>query len=166
MNKTSHTNEPLEGDGFNQSPNPNSNDLTTNEDFNGLVNSRIVRESESQALSNAASNVLGEVAIDAPTQKDGYDKATYRLAQRSTDRGQSPEGGVQIPVTAHPPVFPPGSAGGDAGPSALIQRARKMLATFGSFIGPGFMVSVAYSKSTALLPRSLSFQLTYICSLS
>ena len=146
MNKTSHTNEPLEGDGFNQSPNPNSNDLTTNEDFNGLVNSRTVRESESQTLSNPASNVLGDlVAIDAPTQNDHTDKATYRLAQRSTERGRSLEGGMQMPVTAHPPAFPPGSAGGDAGPSALFQRAWKMLATFGSFIGPGFMVSVAYS---------------------
>ncbi|KAJ6088961.1 hypothetical protein N7499_003815 [Penicillium canescens] len=78
MNKTSHTDEPPEGDGYNQSPNPNSNDLTTNEDFNGLVNSRTVRESNSQTLPNAASNVLGQIASDAPTENDGHGEATYR----------------------------------------------------------------------------------------
>lgn len=37
MNKTSHTDGPAEGDdGYNQSLNPNSNDLTPNEGFNGL----------------------------------------------------------------------------------------------------------------------------------
>lgn len=163
MNKTSHTDEPLEGDGYNQNPNPNSKDLTTNEDFNGLVNSRAVRESDSQALSNAASNASGEIASHAPIQKDGHGKATYRLAQRSIDRGQPPEGGMQVPVTAHPPGFPPALAGGDADPGTLIQRARKMLAIFGSFIGPGFMISVAYSMSRALSSCSLSLHLTYIC---
>ena len=163
MNKTSHTDEPLEGDGYNQNPNPNSKDLTTNEDFNGLVNSRAVRESDSQALSNAASNASGEIASHAPIQKDGHGKATYRLAQRSIDRGQSPEGGMQVPATAQPLGFPPASAGGDADPGALIQRARKMLAIFGSFIGPGFMISVAYSMSRALSSCSLSLHLTYIC---
>jgi metal iron transporter len=157
MNKTSHTDEPLEGDGYNQSPNPNSNDLTTNEDFNGLVNSRAVRESDSQALPNAASNVPGQIASDAPTENDGHGKATYRLAQRSIDRGQSPKGGLQIPATAHPPGCPPASAGADAARVALPQRVRKMLATFGSFIGAGFMISVAYSMFRTLSSRSLPF---------
>lgn len=166
MNKTSHTDEPLEGDGYNQSPNPNSNDLTTNEDFNGLVNSRAVRESNSQALLSAASNAPGEIASDTPTQNDGHGKATYRLAQRSIDRGQSPESGMQVPAIAHPLSFPPASAGGDADPGTLIQRARKMLATFSSFIGPGFMISVAYSMSRALSSRSPSLHLTYMCATS
>ncbi|KAJ6090631.1 hypothetical protein N7499_003345 [Penicillium canescens] len=106
MNKTFHTDEPVEGGGYNQSPNPNSNDLTTNEDFNGLVNSRAVRESDSQALPNAASNVTG-----------------------------------------------------------------KMLATFGSFIGPGFMISVAYidrgNYSTDIAAgASYRFRLLFIVLLS
>ena len=162
MNKTSHTDEPLEGDGYNQSPNPNSNDLTTNEDFNSLVNSRSVRESDSQTLPNAASNVPGQIASDAPTENDGHGKATYRLAQRSIDRGQSPKGGLQIPATAHPPGCPPASAGADAARVALPERVRKMLATFGSFIGPGFMISVAYSMFRTLSSRSLPLHLTYM----
>lgn len=162
MNKTSHTEEPLEGDGYNQSPNPNSSDLTTNEDFNGLVNIRAVRESDTNAVSNAASNVPGQIASDAPTESDGHGKATYRLAQRSIDRGQSTEGGLQTPAAAHPSGSPPASAGGDADPGTLIQRARKMLATFGSFIGPGFMISVAYSMSRMLSSRNLPLHLTYM----
>lgn len=118
MNKTSHSDEPLEGDGYNQSPNPNSNDLTSNEDFNGLVNSRVVRESDSQPLPNAASNVPGQIVSDAPTENDG--------------RG------------------------------ALEQRVRKMLATFGSFVGPGFMISVAYSMFRILTLRSVSLHLIYM----
>lgn len=163
MNKTSHTDEPLEGDGYNQSPNPNSNDLTTNEDFNGLVNSRAVREIDSQTLPNAASIFPGRIASDAPAGNDGHGKATYWLAQRSTDRGQSPEGGLQIPAAARPPGCPPASACGDADRVALLQRVRKILATFGSFIGPGFMVSVAYSMFRSLSSRSLPLHLTYIC---
>ncbi|KAJ6090683.1 hypothetical protein N7499_003397 [Penicillium canescens] len=156
MNKTSHTDEPLEGDGYNQSPNPNSNDLTTNEDFNGLVNRRAVRESDSQALPNAASNVPGQIASDAPTENDGHGKATYRLAQRSIDRGQSPKGA---------------SAGADAARVALPQRVRKMLAIFGSFIGPGFMISVAYidpgNYSTDIAAgASYRFRLLFIVLLS
>ncbi|CDM30417.1 hypothetical protein DTO013E5_2623 [Penicillium roqueforti] len=171
MNKTSHTEEPLEGDGYNQSPNPNSSDLTTNEDFNGLVNIRAVRESDTNAVSNAASNVPGQIASDAPTESDGHGKATYRLAQRSIDRGQSTEGGLQTPAAAHPSGSPPASAGGDADPGTLIQRARKMLATFGSFIGPGFMISVAYidpgNYSTDIAAgASYRFRLLFIVLLS
>ncbi|KAJ6093703.1 hypothetical protein N7499_003034, partial [Penicillium canescens] len=132
LNKTSHTDEPLEGDGYNQSPNPNSSDLTTNEDFNGLVDSR---------------------AVDAPTENDGHGKATYRLAQRSIDRGQSPKGGLQIPATAHHAGCPPASAGADAARVALPQRVRKMLATFGSFIGPGFMISLIQAITRPTSPQ-------------
>ncbi|KAJ6088908.1 hypothetical protein N7499_004159 [Penicillium canescens] len=156
MNKTSHTDEPLEGDGYNQSPNPNSNDLTTNEDFKCLVNSRAVRESDSQELPNAASNVPGQTASDAPTENDGHGKATYRLAQRSIDRGQSPKGGLQIPAIAHPPGCPPASAGADAACVALPQRVRKMLAIFGSLIGRGFMISVAYGKKSCKMANLIS----------
>ncbi|KAJ6041299.1 hypothetical protein N7460_006689 [Penicillium canescens] len=156
INKTSHTDEPLQGDGYNQSPNPNSNDLTTNEDFNGLVNSRTVRESDSQTLPNAASNVPRQIASDAPTENDGHGEASYRLPQRSIDRGQSPKGA---------------SAGADAARVALPQRVRKMLATFGSFIGPGFMISVAYidpgNYSTDIAAgASYRFRLLFIVLLS
>ncbi|KAI8664494.1 hypothetical protein NCS57_00489500 [Fusarium keratoplasticum] len=169
MNKTSHTDEPLKGDnGYNQSPNPNSSDLTTNEDFNGLVNSRAVLQDDSQALPDAASNVPGQIASDAPIENAGRAKATYRLAYRSIDRGQPPDGGLRMPAPAHPPPAP---AGDDADRGTPLQRLKKMLITVGSFVGPGFMISVAYidpgNYSTDIAAgASYRFRLLFIVLLS
>jgi hypothetical protein len=143
MNKTSHTDEPFEGDdGYNQSPNPNSNALTTNQDFNGLVNSRAALNGDSEAQADAASNVSGQIASDAPVETANNAKATYRLAHRSIDRGQPSYGGLRLNAPANPQPAP---AGGDADHGTPAQRLKKMFITVGSFVGPGFMVSVAYS---------------------
>ncbi|KAL6362639.1 hypothetical protein LRP88_03934 [Fusarium phalaenopsidis] len=169
MNKTSHTDEPLKGDnGYNQSPNPNSSDLTTNEDFNGLVNSRAVLQDDSQAPPDAASNVSGQIASDVPIENAGRAKATYRLAYRSMDRGQPPDGGLRMPAPAHPPPAPAGD-GADRG--TPLQRLKKMLITVGSFVGPGFMISVAYidpgNYSTDIAAgASYRFRLLFIVLLS
>ena len=43
----------------------------------------------------------------------------------------------------------PGGGGGDRGrraPVGRLERARTAIVTFGKFVGPGFMVAVAYSK--------------------
>lgn len=37
--------------------------------------------------------------------------------------------------------------------SAHLERARNVVITFGKFIGPGFMVAVAYSKIVISPPR-------------
>ncbi|KAJ4328725.1 NRAMP-like transporter smf-3 [Fusarium piperis] len=169
MNKTSHTDEPLKGDnGYNQSPNPNSNDLTTNEDFNGLVNIRAVLQDDSRALPDAASNAPGRIASDAPLDNAGRAKATYRLAYRSIDHGQPPDGGLRMPAHAHPSPAP---AGDDADRGTPLQRLKKMLVTIGSFIGPGFMISVAYidpgNYSTDIAAgASYRFRLLFIVLLS
>ncbi|KAF4345635.1 manganese transporter [Fusarium beomiforme] len=142
MNKTSHTDEPFEGDdGYNQSPNPNSNALTTNEDFNGLVNSRAALTGDSGAQADAASNVSGQIIGDAPVKTADKAKAMYRLAHRSIDRGQPSYGGLQVNAPANPAPAP---TGGDADHDTPVQRLKKIFITVGSFIGPGFMVSVAY----------------------
>uniref|UniRef100_A0A0D2XLC3 Manganese transporter n=1 Tax=Fusarium oxysporum (strain Fo5176) TaxID=660025 RepID=A0A0D2XLC3_FUSOF len=138
MNKTSHTDEAFEGDaGYDQSPNPNFSDLTTNADFNGLVNSRTSLNDGSRALPDAAANMSGQIANDAPTETPGGSKAKLGLAHRSIDHGQ-PSGGLPS-APANPPA-PAGSA--DNG--TPIQRLKEMLIKVGSFIGPGFMISVAY----------------------
>jgi metal iron transporter len=165
MNKTSHTDEPFEGDdGYNQSPNPNSSDLTTNADFNGLVNSRTSLNDGSRALPDAAANMSGQIANDAPTETPGGSKAKLRLAHRSIDHGQ-PSGGLPS-APANPPA-PAGSA--DNG--TPIQRLKEMLIKFGSFIGPGFMISVAYidpgNYSTDIAAgASYRFRLLFIVLLS
>ncbi|KAJ6037437.1 hypothetical protein N7444_010142 [Penicillium canescens] len=150
MYKASHTDEPLEGDGYNQSPNPNSNDLTINEDFNNLVNSRAERESDSQTLQTQ------------PRTSQGNYPAM--LLPKMT-------GGLQISATAYPLGCLRASVVANAARVALPQRVRKMLATFGSFIGPGFRISVAYigpgNYSTNIAAgASYSFRLLFIVLLS
>ncbi|KAJ6091154.1 hypothetical protein N7499_003305 [Penicillium canescens] len=145
MYKASHTDEPLEGDGYNQSPNPNSNDLTINEDFNNLVNSRAERESDSQTLQTQ------------PRTSQGNYPAM--LLPKMTVTARPPTGWLSASVVAN------------AARVALPQRVRKMLATFGSFIGPGFRISVAYigpgNYSTNIAAgASYSFRLLFIVLLS
>ncbi|KAI1034422.1 hypothetical protein LB504_004528 [Fusarium proliferatum] len=166
MNKTSHTDEPFEGDdGYNQSPNPNSSDLTTNADFNGLVNSRTSLQGDSRALPDAASNMSGQIANDTATETPGHGKAKLRLAHRSLDHGQ-PSGGLRS-APANPPPAPAGSA--DNG--TPFQRLKETLAKIGYFIGPGFMISVAYidpgNYSTDIAAgASYRFRLLFIVLLS
>ncbi|KNB01526.1 manganese transporter [Fusarium oxysporum f. sp. lycopersici 4287] len=165
MNKTSHTDEAFEGDaGYDQSPNPNFSDLTTNADFNGLVNSRTSLNDGSRALPDAAANMSGQIANDAPTETPGGSKAKLGLAHRSIDHGQ-PSGGLPS-APANPPA-PAGSA--DNG--TPIQRLKEMLIKVGSFIGPGFMISVAYidpgNYSTDIAAgASYRFRLLFIVLLS
>ncbi|KAF5714029.1 manganese transporter [Fusarium globosum] len=167
MNKTSHTDEPFEGDdGYNQSPNPNSSDLTTNADFNGLVNSRTSLQGDSRALPDAASNIQsGQIANDTPTETPGHGKAKLRLAHRSIDHGQ-PSGRLRS-APANPPPAPAGPA--DNG--TPFQRLKDTLAKIGYFIGPGFMISVAYidpgNYSTDIAAgASYRFRLLFIVLLS
>lgn len=194
MNQTSRTDEPYEGDdGLNQSPNAFSNDLITNQDFNGIANARTQRpgnggrtmDSSGQAITNTdppnAPLQPDRVAAGAPTPA-----RPAGTARRSSDDNDDDR--VAIHAAAAAPDAPgqaPGSvrgrtaqvfrdylqrkmsSGGDgsghpspvlAAPAATtttakaggspIARAMRVLVTFGKFVGPGFMVSVAYSKTS------------------
>lgn len=147
MNRPSRTDEPYEGEGYNQSPSPLSNDLTTNEDLNGTVNARELgpaRDSK-EALAGA-----GDVAItrsDDSWGKDGVGPATGNPSAKSPGLGQ-PEGedALAAPLPTLHSQHP--SNGGDEGSvqKGILVRAWSALVKFGSFVGPGFMISVAYSK--------------------
>ncbi|KAF5672059.1 manganese transporter [Fusarium heterosporum] len=169
MNKTSHTDEPYEGDnGYNQSPNPNSSDLTTNEDFNGLVNSRSSLRDDTSAFPEASSNISGQVSALAPVKDSSHGEPTTGLVHRSIDRGQPSDGGLRVSASANPPA-PAGDA--DNGNDTPLQRLKKTVIKAGSFIGPGFMISVAYidpgNYSTNITAgASYRFRLLFIVLLS
>lgn len=142
MNKPSRTDEPQKGDGYNQSPNELSNDLTTNQDLNGISNSRTQRRGD-----------------EGPSiQSSGQDPYLDGLSQL-----RDPEGGQRMPAKDGAaagslvvdrqaregpfelgPGVPPSDDDGDGQRSAL-RRARNAVFTFIRFIGPGFMVAVSYS---------------------
>ncbi|TQN65336.1 Manganese transporter SMF1 [Colletotrichum shisoi] len=146
MNRPSRTDEPCEGEGYNQSPSPLSNDLTTNEDLNGTVNARELgpaRDSK-EALAGA-----GDVAItrsDDSWGRDGVGPAAGDPSAKSAGLGQ-PEGedALAAPLpTLHSQR--PSNGGGVEGPvrRGIFVRAWSAVVKFGSFVGPGFMISVAY----------------------
>lgn len=108
MNRPSRTDEPLEGDGYNQNPNPLSNDLTTNKDLNGVTDTRRLRR-EDPSLQEA-----GAV------------------------------GDSDVPYTNLPAVVPNENGARSPNHAAPLERFKNAFVKFGSFIGPGFMIAVAY----------------------
>ncbi|EPE33726.1 hypothetical protein GLAREA_06739 [Glarea lozoyensis ATCC 20868] len=120
MNCPSRTEEPLEGDGMNQNPNSLSADLTTRNDLNGIANTRALRRIESEIRTTES------VEPDGGTV-EGREKGEWReVVVGGGGRG--------------------GSVVGDdeGGRGNRFVRAREMAVTFGKFIGPGFMIAVAY----------------------
>ncbi|GKU21867.1 unnamed protein product [Fusarium langsethiae] len=165
MNKTSHTDEPYEGDdGYNQSPNPFSNDLTTNENFNGRVNTRAMLQQNGLLTQDATSNTLERLSRDAVIATDARVEATSRLAHASTDHDQPPDGGLRISAPANNSPVP----AGDADDGTPLQRFKKKLIRIGSFIGPGFMISVAYRNYSTDIAAGASyrFRLLFVVLLS
>lgn len=158
MNQTSRTDEPYEGDdGHNQSPNALSNDLVTNEDLNGIANFRTRRPGD-DGLMDDSGQAIAQVEPPTP-EPDRVKAAQQNLAgvmhgDRATT-GQSP-GGKETSTETGTQVLNGDLRQGCNGDNTSFaakdggspfQRAKRIFLTFGKFIGPGFMVSVAYSKS-------------------
>lgn len=169
MNQVSRTDEPYEGDdGLNQSPNALSNDLTTNQDLNGIANSRTRRSADDQS-NDGSGRAITE--IEPPTPDPDRVKVTRRnLAATHGDgaAGQSPGTKETSLKTAQVYRGDPGQGGGEGNRASstakdggsLFSRAKRIILTFGKFVGPGFMVSVAYSTSAFLRNASYRFHVS------
>ncbi|KAG9251953.1 transporter smf2 [Emericellopsis atlantica] len=127
----SRNDEPLEGEGCSQSLNPLSRDLTTN-----ASGDEIASPPPSVSIHRHAGQPSGKGAfqIEPPS----------RLASRSPPTRPSP---------SSPPIAPPDHGlNGDGSTTSsqrrrqrsMAQRVKSALFKFGSFIGPGFMIAVAY----------------------
>lgn len=144
MNCPSRTDEPLESDGWNQNPPALAADLTTRQDLNGISNLRTQRSS---GISSS------EEEVDNP--KDGG--LSHRLLPENPKAGPQPniEGNsFEAVATSQPSQSLDMSSLATPEPSppppqrnaflSRLQHVRKILAKYIKFIGPGFMVSVAY----------------------
>ncbi|RYP64181.1 hypothetical protein DL771_008872 [Monosporascus sp. 5C6A] len=141
MNKTSRTDEPLEGDGFNQSPNAMSNDLVTNQDLNGIANHREQRGRDARSTIGSG-QIAAEETPTAVEEEDGpavHDRQGPADPHRDAAAGQPP-----ADRWAAPNGSPAAVAGSLHGPKSWLEQLRNVVVTFGKFVGPGFMVSVAY----------------------
>jgi len=142
----SRTDEPYEGEGHNQSPNHLAADLTTNEDLNGIANARETRNRDARRIASSSQALEGDGAgsSDEPrsnSQTGGEGLANDILAPI----GQS--GGIardRDSKSATPTPGPPGS-GIVRSPSSRLARVKQVLVTYAQFVGPGFMIAVAYS---------------------
>ncbi|KAI0816162.1 natural resistance-associated macrophage protein-domain-containing protein [Xylaria sp. FL0064] len=155
MNQTSRTDEPDEGDGLNQSPNAFSNDLVTNEDMNGIANARERRGRTSRSMDNSGQPIAAE---NAPSDEDDRSSLCKGLAHGD---GQSPEkktkknestqvnDGPAAASAAAAAELPPNAGAGSplkrpGGPTNRLRKLIHFVVTLGKFVGPGFLVAVAY----------------------
>ncbi|KAI1141589.1 natural resistance-associated macrophage protein [Hypoxylon sp. FL0543] len=138
MNQTSRTDEPYEGEGLNQSPNAFSNDLVTNQDLNGIANAREHRGDSSRSMDDSGQPKAEDIPPSIDEDPDGRTQAPNLTISYHTI-GQS-SGSAPLRVSGD---------GNDDSMVAARKRAglSKMMhtiITFGKFVGPGFLVAVAY----------------------
>jgi metal iron transporter len=144
MNCPSRTEEP-EGTGFNQNPSALSADLTTRNDLNGIANARELR----RIPSTGVEGVIEPVPDDDVTRVKGGNAGTQEVALEKRDSkshvGESSAMGMSTLDDVDE-----GNGGGSGGNgrgreiSQYLERAKKAVVTYGKFVGPGFMISVAY----------------------
>lgn len=137
MNCPSRTDEPLVPEGWNQSPPRLSADLTMREDLNGMANLRTRRGSaglvDEDQLRNARDGI-SEIVLPGPG------KSNRPVEVDRSFRLQEILGASSARQSARSdPVPPPGNIG-----SGRLQLVGRVLKKYSNFIGPGFMVSVAY----------------------
>lgn len=154
MNKTARTNEPLKATsgGANQSPDTFSNDLVTNEDFNGAVNTSASRGhvKGGSGITPDSSSAIASGFEDLNHHSDGG--GGKGETSRRLDQDQPTGGELHDAATAHSASHLPSGEGDDAGRRKPFQWLIQNIRRFLSFIGPGFLISVAYSKTGPQIP--------------
>lgn len=141
MNQTSRTDEPYEGEGLNQSPNAFSNDLVTNQDLNGIANAREQRGRASRSTDNSGQPVAEDVPPSLDEDPDGGAAAqnlTVPIGQIPGRATFHVDGGFSNTAPGNDSIAPRRK-------KSPLQEIKHTLFTFGKFVGPGFLVAVAYS---------------------
>lgn len=146
MNQTSHTEEPWEGEGngMNQSPNAFSNDLITNQDLNGIANSR--RKISSRSMDNSGQPIAEDISPTTDEDPDGRGASTPNLAIPCHTIGQASKGGSVKVVEGYDTTTPDDRSIESRKYKNKLDQIKYTIITFGKFCGPGFLVAVAYSE--------------------
>jgi metal iron transporter len=136
MNCPSRTDDTLDNPGWNQNPPPFNPDTTTRNDFNGLANARVHRKHAAGRGSAAGDDTM---AIDPRPQSLETPDPTIE---------KRPGGEVTVAASRCEPHSR--TCGSPRRPfsnfsfSASTQHCVRSLVKFGRFIGPGFLIAVAY----------------------
>ena len=151
MNCPSRTDEPAAHDGMNQNPSELAADVTTRQDLNGIVNSRTGQDSAQEA-----EDARSDSQVDGPSDY-------LRIAESDNTRSFRNRKGTRTSISSHtlksfpdPQIANTSSSSSEPGndpvvhdssherSSNLFLRIWSIIAKFCRFIGPGFMISVAY----------------------
>ena len=128
MNCPSRTDELLDHPGWNQSPPFLNADLTTRNDFNGIINAR---EQRDHRLDQEGTEE------DKPTQRVEPNDSSGEGA-----RGQLPKSHGSYGLTPSPSGHAVTTS--PARMNRAFTRAKEVLFKYAQFVGPGFLISVAY----------------------
>lgn len=136
MNCPSRTDEPPAHDGLNQNPPRLSGDLTTRQDLNGIVNTRTKQD-------------FSTIPNDRQSEQDPHLETKGDQDERSNDQenanANSSALSTKEPVSIIPDIGLNRSRGRRSPTvSDALSTTGRIVTKYGKFIGPGFMIAVAY----------------------
>lgn len=138
MNCPSRTDDPPPDAGWNQNPPNLAADLTTRQDLNGIINSR-----SRQSLKLIRLEEYGQVPIALEHLHDAHGSPSSANPMKASDEDQDPRG--VSPSSNHRSLQTQDHDSSRARvPRGSPARTWQMLLKFGKFVGPGFMIAVAY----------------------
>jgi metal iron transporter len=127
MNQTSRTDDTLDHPGWNQNPPPLNADATTRQDLNGIANSREQRHHTLQPMGVGNDSLQSDI-LPAPQDCDDVPerKGSVGLVLAASAADQPTDRSNALTVRFSTP------------------RVLQPLVKFASFVGPGFLIAVAY----------------------
>ncbi|KAL6241793.1 NRAMP-like transporter smf-3 [Rhinocladiella similis] len=157
MNRPSRNDDTEDHPHWNQSPHALSGDLTTRADLNGIVNLREQRENES-SLDNNEQDQINTQPVNAPDPDASATKNPSTVQVDPRDQHQTPTDADLTAFQQQPPPPPPSpvpyhssrswvfpnSNAGRSRPKRILAKIFVTLQKYVKFIGPGFMIAVAY----------------------
>jgi len=150
MNCPSRTDETIDHEGWNQNPSRLAADLTTRQDLNGITNSRAQRD---HRLDNTelAEGICTVIDHNRVTEVPGVLQKTGCEPNTNADRKLQPLEKTAFDNPSEPNIarwswIPDhGNGSGWKGRvGGFARRSLQVLITYSKFIGPGFMIAVAY----------------------
>ncbi|KAG2419562.1 transporter protein SMF2 [Aspergillus terreus] len=134
MNCPSRTDDTLEHPGWNQNPPALNADLTTRNDFNGIANSKVHRRHAS-----GVGGTSGEGIAAMPSQRPEQDDNGTEIEKKTPGEVVAATPGCESPGDNRPP-----RRSFTTFTSSLFVRMAQSIVKFSRFIGPGFLIAVAY----------------------
>lgn len=135
MNCPSRTDDTLEHPGWNQNPPALHADLTTRNDFNGIANSKVHRKHAS-GVGGAAAEGIATLG----SQQQNQDDHAPEIEKKNPDEVVAATPGYDLPEdNSRPPRRPLTTF-----MSSSFLRLAHSIVKFSRFVGPGFLIAVAY----------------------